>query len=924
MRKTFTGIFIQRITLICLIIITTAFSNSGTFLAQGWQWAKSQGGINNDATRAICTDPSGNVIIAGGFAAPSMQIGTVTINSVGMGDIYIAKFDPSGNVLWVQTIGGTGGDFVGGVCTSTNGSIYICGSYDSPTLTVGSYNLPQASTTGYTDMFIAQLSTNGSVQWASKFGGVGPEYAQGCTYSSALNNVIVTGYFGGTSMVFGAYTVNNTSTSGNYDIFVAKLNTTFGTATGAFSAGGVNAQDYGYSVRTDATSIYLGGSFSPITGSVSTIGTSVSSNGSQDVFLAKYSNAGTFQWVRTGGSASTSADYFTSMDMDAAGNCYICGSYYGLSMTIGTATLTNSGTNDGFIAKYNSSGAFQWANKVGGTGSDFGYGVATDGNNDVYLTGYFAGTVVAVGSYSLVNSNPGASQDIYVVKYNSTGTPQWVTTAAGAGYETAYGIASDVTGNVYVGGAYNIAGPMAFGTTTLNSAGNNDGFVAKIGCLTASITGVSNVCTGSSATLTASGATNYTWSTGATTSTIVITPTASATYTVLGATGTCSDVSNQFSVTLLPASLTTGGNLNLLCSQSQQINASCAPAATMVAWTPTTGLSSSTVLTPSVLTTATPTQYTVTANLNNGCVVKGTVSLTRYAPTPDICLTTVDTLGMNNDIFWEKTLYNNVDSFIIYREVSTNVFKRIAAISNNAYSGFTDTVRSVGPANGDPNTTSYKYKLQIRDVCGNYSPLSLWHQTIFIQDQQNGNFNWNPYAIESSTAPVTTYDLYRINLTTSTYSLVTSTTSGFATDPQYNSWQTSARWRVQANGFNCNPTNRVSGVMDQKIKTKSNIKNDRIAAPQGIHAYERANDLISVYPLPAKDIIFVSAKGLANTNYVIEMENALGQIVCTKKIDSTSSESQQIDVTTFAAGVYFVNLKLDNKTISVKKVVISK
>lgn len=740
----FTKKIMQKLVLILALVVSISFTKSGACFSQGWAWAKSQGGLNNDAGRSVCTDPSGNVIVAGGFFAPSMQIGTVTINSLGGGDIYLAKFDPSGNVIWVQTIGGTGLDVVGGVCTSTNGDIYISGSYDSPNLTVSTYNLSQASTVGNMDIFVAKFNTNGAALWALKYGTTGNERATGVNYSNSLGNVLLTGYYSSPTFTIGAYNMTNTSATGSYDCFVAKFNPTFGTATGAFSLGGANANDYGYTIRSDASSFYLGGSFSPITGSVSSIGVAVSSFGSQDVFITKYSNANVFQWVRTGGSSSTSADYFTGMDIDAASNIYLSGAYYGLPLVIGTATLANSGTNDGFIAKYNSAGTFQWANKVGGAGSDFAYDVAVDANSNAYLTGYFAGTVVTVGSYSLTNTTPGTNQDIFVVKYNSAGTPQWVSSATSIGGETAYAIASDAIGNVYITGSYNIAGPITFGSSTLTSAGNNDSFLSKIGCLTATINGLSNVCSGSSATLTASGATNYTWSTGATGNSIVITPTVNSTYTVIGATGVCSEVSSPFNISLLQANINAGPNLSLTCGQSQIINAIASPSnPTSVIWSPTVGLSGLTSLSPTVTSGIIPQNYTVTVVLSNSCVVKDVVNVSSYAPTPQICMVTVDSLGINNELYWDKTLYSKIDSFIVYRETSTNIFKRIAAVGKNALSMYTDTARSVGPANGDPNITSYKYKLQFRDSCGNYSALSPWHQTIFVQDQQNGNFNWN-------------------------------------------------------------------------------------------------------------------------------------------------------------------------------------
>ncbi|MDO8999224.1 MAG: T9SS type A sorting domain-containing protein [Bacteroidota bacterium] len=915
-----------KLVLIVSILIATSFNKSGSCFSQGWQWAKSQGGLNNDAGRAICTDPSGNVIVAGGFFAPSIQIGTVTINSLGGGDIYLAKFDPIGNVIWVQTIGGTGLDVVGGVCTSTNGDIYISGSYDSPNLTVSSYNLSQASTIGNMDIFVAKYNTNGAVLWALKYGTTGNERATGINYSNSLGNVLLTGYYSSPTFTIGAYPMTNSSASGSNDCFVAKFNPTFGTPTGAFSLGGANANDYGYSIRSDASNFYLGGSFSPITGNVSSIGTAVTSYGSQDVFIAKYTNANAFQWVRTGGSSSTSADYFTGMAIDASSNIYLSGNYYGLPLVIGTATLANSGTNDGFIAKYNSSGTFQWANKVGGPASDLANDVAVDANNNAYLTGSFAGTLVTVGSFSLVNTTPGTNQDIFVVKYNSTGTPQWVSSATSIGGETAYGIATDALANVYITGSYNISGPIAFGSTTLSSAGNNDSFLAKIGCLTATINGLSNVCAGTSATLTAGGATNYTWSTGATTPSIVITPTANSTYTVVGAIGTCTDSSNPFNITFLPAIINAGPNISLTCGQSQIINATTSPSnPTSVAWTPTTGLSSSTILSPTILASGPSNQYTVTANLSNGCVAKTTLIVSHYAPTPDICMVTVDSLSLNNEIFWDKTAYSKIDSFIVYRETSSNIFSRIAAVGKTALSMYTDTARSVGPANGDPNITSYKYKLQFRDSCGNYSALSPWHQTIFVQDQQNGNFNWNSYAIENSTlTPVSNYVLNRRNLSSGNSTTVSATTGSSISDPLYSSlFSTNIKWFVDALGFNCTPTAKMNSILITKQRTKSNNTNEKTFPTIGIKKNSLNNESISIYPNPTNGVLNIDFIISKVPNCKLDLINVLGQSVYTENIKESNSFIKTINTENIVSGIYFLNISQNATIIITKKVIIN-
>jgi len=232
------------------------------------------------------------------------------------------------------------------------------------------------------------------------------------------------------------------------------------------------------------------------------------------------------------------------------------------------------------------------------------------------------------------------------------------------------------------------------------------------------------------------------------------------------------------------------------------------------------------------------------------------------------------------------------------------------------FSMYVDTNRSIGPANGNPNLTYYKYKLQIRDTCGNYSPLSLWHETIFIQDQQNGNFNWNSYAIESSTTPVANYNLKRRLLSTGTETLVVSLVGNLANDPAYSSfWPLNVRWFVDAIGFNCNPTAKT---MVLKTKTKSNQSNDKLAT--GMLAYGTSN-IIKVYPNPASGVLNIDMNSITKAETDVEIQNTIGQTVY-----KTQALNQHlvINISDFSAGVYFVTVKQGSKTLDVKKVIIDK
>jgi hypothetical protein len=236
---------------------------------------------------------------------------------------------------------------------------------------------------------------------------------------------------------------------------------------------------------------------------------------------------------------------------------------------------------------------------------------------------------------------------------------------------------------------------------------------------------------------------------------------------------------------------------------------------------------------------------------------------------------------------------------------------------------YADTNRSIGPANGNPNLTYYKYKLQIKDSCGNVSPMSLWHETIFIQDQLNGNFNWNMYAIEgTTTTPVSNYNLKRRSLSTGTETLVTSTTGGLASDPAYNTfWPTNVKWFVDAVGFNCIPSAKLNPnqIYVIKSKTKSNQSNDKLFATS-VNNLMHINN-IHIYPNPANDVLNIDLNSLDKTETTVEIQNTLGQIVY-----QTKALNQYLVVNTidFNNGVYIVNVKQNNKTIAVKKVVVDK
>ena len=916
---------IKFLSILFLLINTFAYS-------QTWQWAKKAAGTGGDMGSVSCTDQSGNTIATGIYTSNPVQIGTFTLANMGTGtgDAYVAKFDPNGAVLWVQRLGGTNQEIITGITTDASGNIYVLGHFSSAGISNSTLSAANNSA-GTMDVFLAVFNSTGAILSLKNYGGSGNDYGGGCVFSNSLNSLFISGRYNSIMASFGSVNFTNSDGSGlTSDIYLARI-TSFTTFNWGISTGSPNSNDASVDLAIDASSNpHFSGTFNNGT----TFTTNIASNtltsvGGQDIIFAKYSSAGIPLWAKNyGTNFNGSNDFSGGISIDASNNIFLSGYTNNSSLVAGTFTIANTGGNDVFVAKTNSVGVFQWVNTLTGANDQFVNRNTLDGSGNIYLAGSFSGTNVVIGTTTLTNSNPGTSTDAFVIKLNNNGVAQWGVSSSGTNNESAVGISCDNTGNVYISGT-TASGLTTFGTNTLALDGALDAFVAKFGsCLITTIIGNSTVCPGSSATLTAFGATNYTWSTGATTQSIIVTPTVTTSYTLTGNTGSCTSVNpTPFVVNLLPASVNAGPDFSLTCGQGQIIPATTNPTSPVsVIWSPTIGLNNASVLTPSVNASFGATNYTVTTTFTNGCVAKDEITITSTVTPPQLCLVSVDSLGINNEIYWDKTLYTKVDSFIVYRETAISVYNRIASLHKSAFSMYIDTSRSVGGSNnGDPKFTSYRYKLQIRDTCGNYSNLnsSLYHQTMFVQDLQNGNFNWNSYAIEASASPVTNYVLNRRDIVTGVTTTIAATTANSISDPLYSTVVGgNVKWFIEALGFNCNPTAKMNSVIVSKQRTKSNNTNEKTFPTVGIKKNSLNNLNISVYPNPTNGVLNIVCNVSNLMDSKLELMNVLGQTVYSENINETTSFPKTISTKNIPNGIYFLNISQNSTILVTKKVIV--
>ena len=190
------------------------------------------------------------------------------------------------------------------------------------------------------------------------------------------------------------------------------------------------------------------------------------SSGLTDISIVKYQSGGGVAWAKKAGGSGS--DRGLAIATDAGNNLYITGYYTG-SATFGSISLTaNSNSQDIFIAKYDNTGNCLWAKSAGSAGgSDIGYGIATDNNGNVLVTGQFSGTADFDGTS--ITSSSGVS-NIFVAKYGSDGSVIWVKAGTSSATCRGLGITSDGSGNVAVTGQ--ISADLTFDNTSANNAQN--------------------------------------------------------------------------------------------------------------------------------------------------------------------------------------------------------------------------------------------------------------------------------------------------------------------------------------------------------------------------------------------------------------------------------------------------------------------
>lgn len=269
-----------------LDIFIAKLSGSGNFI-----WARAIGGAKEDYAVSLVTDTAKNVYIAGfweGTADFDPSSGTAYLTPNGMSDMFIAKYNSSGNFKWVKSMGGRKFDYLQSMAIDANQNIYTTGWFqDTVDFDPGS-GTSQKISAGFWDIFISKLDKNGNFVWVKTTGGKDGEYSYSITVDDSGNIYTVGNFFYVTDFDPGTGTYNLTS-NGGYDVFIFKLNS-IGNFKWAKSLGS-NAYDYAKSVIVnDLGDVYTTGYYGQTVDFDPGAGTfNLTSNGQDDIFNLKLS-----------------------------------------------------------------------------------------------------------------------------------------------------------------------------------------------------------------------------------------------------------------------------------------------------------------------------------------------------------------------------------------------------------------------------------------------------------------------------------------------------------------------------------------------------------------------------------------------------------------------------------------------------------
>ena len=411
------------------IFTWTALAAAGFFagltpqtLAQDQLWVTQYGSSGHETILNIVPDGVGGAIVGG------HTDGDLGGSGAGRLDAFIARHDSDGNRLWLHQFGTTNNhESAAGLAADGQGGALIAGH------TGGDLGGPNA---GSGDVYVARYNSAGTRLWLRQFG----------TTSGDIAFALAPYGAGGATLAGGTWGSFGGANAGAEDVLLARLD---GASNFIWTAQlGSSADDVASALINDtAGGVFVAGD---------TLGDLGGPNAGQwDVFLARYDSAGDLLWIRQIG--TDVEDRANALAPDGAGGAIVAG------VTRGNLGGQNAGSQDAFLARYDSAGNQIWIRQVGTTSTDWANGLEPDGTGGVWIAGATFG--------SLGGPNAG-SWDVILAHYDSDGNELSIEQFGTIEADISYAVGTDGAGGVMIGG-------YTDGSLNGPNAGSGDVFLAR-------------------------------------------------------------------------------------------------------------------------------------------------------------------------------------------------------------------------------------------------------------------------------------------------------------------------------------------------------------------------------------------------------------------------------------------------------------
>ncbi len=407
------------------------------------------GGAADEEGQDIALDGSGNIYVTGDTFDAAILDRTINYPDTdssghhGAIDMFVTKLSPTGTMLFSALIGGSGTDVGTSIAIDdTIGHIYITGyTADAD----DDYYVTDGSThSGLYDVFITELTSDGTLVYSTLVGGSGDDQAYAIAVDDS-RNIYVTGK---TTDSTTDYPVTDDSKHhGADDVFVTKLSAgrqmVFSTLIGG------SFVDIGSDIAVDDTeNVYVTGHTFDAWESLTDYPVTDSSthSGKSDMFVTKLSRSGGIAFSTLIGGSDT--DHGTGIALDDTGNIYVTGEVNSPDYPV-TNFSSLKGIYDAFITRLSPAGVRTFSTYIGGSGSDHGHDIAVNSAGTMYVTGE-----AGPSDYPTTDGShySGGVSDVFVTKLGADGGLSFSTLIGGSLADSGEAIAVDGSGNIYITG----------------------------------------------------------------------------------------------------------------------------------------------------------------------------------------------------------------------------------------------------------------------------------------------------------------------------------------------------------------------------------------------------------------------------------------------------------------------------------------